>query len=179
MGLGERYKRWRHTRGYGVHSPFAYRMVTEVIQDPKGYAYYGFENIDPGRRRKEKRFLRSLLRLAAINDVGSAYLAKSRQNEPLKQVLLAANPEMKIIPEKAFVNDARLIILSGEELALEQLEELLDRPGRMLLLRDYPRDWADVLFNALDEGLVLEAPRTLIVISRYGMQKVRYSICDL
>ncbi|MDE6272422.1 MAG: hypothetical protein K2M31_05385 [Muribaculaceae bacterium] len=42
----EFYRRWRHTRGFGIHSPFAYRLVTEAIRPARGYAYY--HEHDPG-----------------------------------------------------------------------------------------------------------------------------------
>ena len=32
--------RWRHGRGFGVHSPFAYRFITEVLRQPYGYYAY-------------------------------------------------------------------------------------------------------------------------------------------
>lgn len=38
----EWYKRWRHSRGYGVHSPSAYRLVMEVIRPSTLYAYYAY-----------------------------------------------------------------------------------------------------------------------------------------
>lgn len=34
------YRNWRHTRGYGVHSPYAYMLATEVLRLPRGYSYY-------------------------------------------------------------------------------------------------------------------------------------------
>jgi hypothetical protein len=35
--------RWRHGRGFGIHSPFAYRFVTEVLKER--YAYYAYHKI--------------------------------------------------------------------------------------------------------------------------------------
>lgn len=63
------YKRWRHRRGYGVHSPFAYHLVKMAIAPEAGYAHYGYRDIDfaipadthPGLRHD----LRLLLRLCA------------------------------------------------------------------------------------------------------------------
>lgn len=49
MGLIDKYKRWRHGRGYGIHSPYAYEMVREVLNPPRIYAYYAYHEI--GRLR--------------------------------------------------------------------------------------------------------------------------------
>lgn len=34
------FSRWRHGRGFGIHSPFAYRFVTEVLRQEMGYYAY-------------------------------------------------------------------------------------------------------------------------------------------
>ena len=44
--LFRQYCHWRHTRGFGVHSPFAFRLVTEAIRPSRGYAYYS--ELEPG-----------------------------------------------------------------------------------------------------------------------------------
>lgn len=53
MSLAARYKRWRHGRGFGVHSPYAYRMVTDVLRLPRTYAYYDYAEIARARVRLE------------------------------------------------------------------------------------------------------------------------------
>lgn len=40
----ERYRRWRHRRGYGVHSPYAYTLIREALFPARGYAYYADED---------------------------------------------------------------------------------------------------------------------------------------
>lgn len=174
--LSDIYKRWRHSKGYGVHSPYAYKIVTEVIQQPKGYSYYGYDKIKGLSQRKERRFLRMLLRLASYTDIGSVYLNKSKKNKPIKDTLLSANSEIKIIPEKAFINDARLIMAQGDELKIEQMQDLLDRPGRILLLRQPSPGIESQLFEALEEGVMFYSPSMILIISRPGIQKVKYSM---
>lgn len=44
------YKRWRHARGFGIHSPSAYRLVREVLRPGNAYAYYAYEDIGRARR---------------------------------------------------------------------------------------------------------------------------------
>lgn len=59
--------RWRHTRGYGVHSPLAYRLVTECIRPNRHYRYYADDLIDTTLRKQPRaqRQARLLLRLQA------------------------------------------------------------------------------------------------------------------
>lgn len=33
-------RQWRHIRGYGVHSPYAFMLTTEILSLPRGYSYY-------------------------------------------------------------------------------------------------------------------------------------------
>lgn len=37
--------RWRSGRGFGIHSPFAYRFVTEVLHQP--CAFYAYDRLGP------------------------------------------------------------------------------------------------------------------------------------
>lgn len=48
-GIKKLYRKLRHSRGYGVHSPFVYNLITKVIEE-KG-AYYRFGDIELIRRR--------------------------------------------------------------------------------------------------------------------------------
>lgn len=57
LNISLAYRRWRHSHGFGVHSPFAYRFITEVLCLPKVYAYYSYLEIPKGD-------LRTLFRVA-------------------------------------------------------------------------------------------------------------------
>ena len=48
-GLIDTYRAWRHSRGFGVHSPFAYRLIRDALRPPRGYAYYAdfYPDLDP------------------------------------------------------------------------------------------------------------------------------------
>lgn len=56
------WRRLRHGRGFGVHSPFAYRFIREVLRER--CAYYGYTTADavadawPGGRRSARLLLR-------------------------------------------------------------------------------------------------------------------------
>ncbi len=43
MGLRKAFQRLRHGRGFGVHSPYAYRFITEVLHQP--HSYYAYAHV--------------------------------------------------------------------------------------------------------------------------------------
>lgn len=57
--------RWRHTLGYGVHSPLAYRIVKECIRPDELYAFYADSRIDStfAADRMRRKSMRMLVRL--------------------------------------------------------------------------------------------------------------------
>lgn len=57
LNLSLKFRRWRHSRGFGVHSPFAFRFITEVLCLPEIYGYYSYLDIPRGE-------LRTLFRVA-------------------------------------------------------------------------------------------------------------------
>lgn len=45
------FRRLRHGLGFGIHSPFAYRFITEVLNLPKEYGYYPYLYIEDDASR--------------------------------------------------------------------------------------------------------------------------------
>lgn len=65
------FTRLRHSRGFGIHSPFAYRFLTEVLRETE--AYYDQEGM--GRRERLLARLRAFvdpMQRAALEDVRAA-----------------------------------------------------------------------------------------------------------
>lgn len=58
--------RFRHRKGYGVHSPFAFRFITDVIYEHQ--PYYAYKELDAqlpfSKRFRQRKGLHLLLRLA-------------------------------------------------------------------------------------------------------------------
>ena len=82
------YKRWRHTRGYGIHSPFAYRLVTEAIRPTRGYSYHAelLPGMTPLRRIAFR--LRTLLLTAGYPEL--LYDADEWRSNPEKPLFIQA-----------------------------------------------------------------------------------------
>ena len=79
------YRRWRHGRGFGVHSPFAYHFITEVLRQP--LPYYSYARI--GGRTE-----RTIFRIAAFLGPATVAVAAPRQ---VREAIELAVPRARII----------------------------------------------------------------------------------
>lgn len=62
FSVARAYKRWRHGRGFGIHSPFAYSLIGETLRET--LPYYNYEQISQIRNEHlSARRLRLIFRL--------------------------------------------------------------------------------------------------------------------
>lgn len=177
-GMMESYRRLRHTYGFGVHSPFAYSLVTDVVRPGRGYAFYGYEDIDatfgsrvlPGVRREA----RMLLRLAAFIRPREVFLPSGIH--PAYHAALHAAGVREIVRRPRLAGSCDMICTRGDFLSERILREMLARPGSVVAVRDIPSAWAQRLFLSIGEGLMLLGRRNAVLIHRTGMQPLCYTM---
>ena len=180
MGLGRSYKSLRHTYGFGVHSPFAFRMVKDVVRPGRGYAWYGFEDIDAavnagktsiGIERKAKL----LHRLLAFLNPSSLFLPPGI--DPVFHVAAAAaGKNMKIERKPNHAAECGMIATHKDFLPLTLLKNHISHPGNALAIMDCQSGWKEEIFASLPEGLMLCSSHHAIIIHRPGMMKISYPI---
>lgn len=143
--LKQRFKhaiRFRHKRGYGVHSPFVFDLITNVIKEKA--EYYDFARIEAMGciREKERKLYRLLFRLAdyfSYRDV----LCLGVQGPWVSRYLAAVSKQMNLLNGG---NDC-----PGAEYT-EQVtpDEIKGRKIDLIFLgRSFEKDWND----AWEEGL--------------------------
>lgn len=108
-------RRWRNRRGHGVHSPFAFRLITQVFNDK--YPYYAFYDIphlmnlkelsqsNPQLQHLSYRLIQHLkpanaLEIGADNGHNTHYIASSLHDKPLHYV----HPENRAAAESLLKN---------------------------------------------------------------------------
>ncbi|MDE6410135.1 MAG: hypothetical protein K2K81_07845 [Muribaculaceae bacterium] len=174
------YKRLRHTYGFGVHSPFAYRMVKDVVRPGRGYAWYGYEDIDAGVNSsnaslKIERQAKMFHRLISFLAPQSLFLPHGIA--PLfHTAAAAADSRMRIERKPKNATECEMIATHETFIPLERLKAHLLTPGHSLVFMNMPSGWADTLFEALPAGLMLHSPQNAILIHRPEMMKVAYAI---
>lgn len=178
FGVFEGYRRWRHTRGYGVHSPYAFHLVTNVVH-PGDYSWYGYADIDrtfPGTvDRKVRREARMLLRLVAELRPAAVFLPMGA-HPSFHAAIHAADSGIRILRKPKQAAEADMICTHGNFIPLEVILDHISRQGRSVAIIDVPDGWADRIFEALGEGVMVRGCRNLFAVSREGMQKLQYTM---
>lgn len=174
----EWYRRLRHTYGFGVHSPFAYMLVKEVVR-PGKVAWYGYADIDAAMAGnfdlKVRRESRMLLRLVCCLRPESVFLPLGIH--PAYHAALAhADSRTPILRKPKEASKARMICTHGEFVPEHLLAEALQHPGAIVAIRDAKPGWADRLFDSMKEGLLIRGKRNAVLFCREGMRKVSYTM---
>lgn len=179
--ISDSYKRWRHSRGYGVHSPFGYRIVTEAIRPHSRYGWYGYAAIRRECHSESQQVeseARMLLRIASIAGVKSVYLP-SQTPQAYREAFRAACRAVRITNRLSAAQSCQMICSEGDFIPLDMLLNYIcqkDSEDRILAIRNIPQGWRRKLFDVLPEGLMLYGKRNVLIFRRSAMQKVAYSI---
>lgn len=107
--------RRRTALGFGVHSPFAFRFITEVLRPPRHYAYYAYERI--GNDSIARLAVRLL---AAFNPSAVAFeVSEKARLKALRNIVDMVVPQAHTgnkNPEMLFIDtDTGIVDLSGRE----------------------------------------------------------------
>lgn len=177
-GLIEKINRWRHSRGYGVHSPFGYELVTRAVR-PVGCAWYGYSDIERALGEEFNRPVRNqarmLLRIISMLNPASVFLQPG-SHPAFYTAIKAADSGIRIIRQPRRAVECHMICSDSDFLPLETLTGSIRQPDHSIAIRNTPSGWADALFDAIPEGIMLYGPKNTFVIHRPGMQKIRYSM---
>lgn len=109
-----RYKRWRHGRGFGIHSPFAYDFITRTLRER--LPYYAYSKLDVLAAEKwqgasGQRRLRLIFRIAVRFNPATAAIIGERNAALQKVALKSVRHDIGL---KSSVADAELIIVNDD-----------------------------------------------------------------
>lgn len=174
------YRRLRHTYGFGVHSPFAYRMVKDVVNPGRDYAWYGYEDIDASVNSRRagirlERQAKMFHRLVAFLNPRSLFLPLGI-DALFYTAASTVSSRMRIERKPKRIAECQMVATHDDFLSLEELKRHIAFPGNSLVMMNFPTGWAETLFESLPEGLMLHSEHNAIIVNRPEMQKVAYTI---
>lgn len=169
-GIKNWIRRWRHTRGYGVHSPLAFRIVKECIRPDGRYGFYCDPYLDfeyHGDRRGLRR-ARLIIRLLHLLRPACVWMpaADKRILTAIKMIM----PAMRVATHREFPKDTDFIIASG-----------LADPTRLWNKMDSQKECGMLIFGPtarISEGvtLELESKDFRILLRKKGMHILKYEV---
>lgn len=163
--------RWRHTLGYGVHSPLAYRIIKECVHPDTRYAYYADFIIQSHSENGDMhRQLRLIVRL--INTLHLKKIWMPDSPKVIFKILKKAYPTLDISTAAAIPKNTDFIVLfSNPAKIISQLP--IDKEEFTIINFSKPDQLESIIKN---QTLTLTASSFTLYIRRPSMQAVSYSL---
>lgn len=177
------YLRWRHSKGYGVHSPFAYNLVKLALRPGTAYAYYGYYDIDKAlvaegkkgypRLRKDARL--ALRIMATLRS--RRLLSCPQRSDTFKAVAGALRIPCPPCKEKRIPppEPGDFLLLRND---IHPVAEVASRlgSGTTVMVIDPSPALRDALLAFVGNGLTFVGKRIIIVIPNPDMAFVSYEM---
>lgn len=153
QGLLNRFGCWRHGKGFGIHSPFAYRLVTEVLNQRNGY--YAYARLGSDRR------LRLLLRLVAFFRPAVVAVLSSEPGLLRRTVSLADT-------RVTFGTDAPdMLVADAADTTVADISHIISTGCRVALILNISRREIAALQEKLSCGMTFDNHRGTLVVTAF------------
>lgn len=178
MTIGERFRRWRATRGYGVHSPLAFRLLGRVVRPARNVAYYGEEKLRLADESQEKvKRARILLRLVAELQPSYVWVSPSLPEIYMEAIMLAGGViriyDGAIFPDEMKKGD--LIVADNFRMKKTDLKKIMT-PGKTLIAFDVKANFREWVRQTLKGGVSLDALKSIIAVNTSDSEAHNYNI---
>lgn len=183
LNICKPYLRWRHSKGYGVHSPYAYLFVTDVL-NPGPYAYYAYWEIDGNLRESEIKNYRLIKRVKFY--IRLSHFLKSRR-------IVAAGEKRAALLAAAALNMATatfekkgdfefkhgdLLIIENAEIDKSVIEQAIKK-GVPMMTFNPSMSLRNEIGKTRERGLLFSGRKMQILIPREEMAFTTYDIKDI
>lgn len=162
------WSKFRRSRGFGVHSPFAFDLLSNTLHEPKGYAYYPDGDID------KNPVLRLIMRLVArftprrvmVSDDPDGLISRAVARADSRVSLTGDAPDM--------------VILSGSNDSPQAVDSALEaiKTGGVVFIinrRKVP-DIARLLKKNMTRGMTFYSRHKLLIVAAPHLPRRDYEI---
>lgn len=167
MRLSERIKRWRASKGYGVHSPLAFRIVKTVVRPGREYSYYGEERLSLGRETPLlTRRARLLLRFVAELQPSYVWVSPDMP-EVMKEAIRLAGGVVRLYDGDLYPDDydkADMVVVYGKGLKKAHLRKVMTA-GKSLIGFDIGDRFTAWVAELMAGGIVFDAAGSVMAVN--------------
>ena len=175
-------KRYWRSKGFGIHSPFAYMFVTEIVHCP--YSYYAYAEIADSHAKQfdKKKFhdAKLLHRVAARFSINRSVVSED-EDEVIKKTLLLANSGMELATSIQQTNGQIVYISKLEERLMEKLTMLIESDMVFIFFRGLKKDeamksWFSRVAEQLVHGVALKDSDLGIIVVNKKMPAMSFDV---
>lgn len=181
MSLWKAYLRWRHSKGFGVHSPYAYEFVSAVVRHGP-YRFYSFDETERHLSREElddHKFIRSVrFMIRLLNFLAAKRIVTSEGTKRLSEVTALSMKQPYLILRKDKHPDFKkgdVLIGTGGELPIPILRKAIELKIPIFILEPDGKT-RKFLAEPIERGILFNDPRKMILVPRDEMAYVAYDI---
>lgn len=162
--------RYRHTRGFGIHSPLAFRIITEIIGDSGDTGYYTVSASHISGAIMSRKDYRRVVGLICLLRPASVFTGDETLDQAISTYIDSSIRIDSTEPEM-------IVSAAGGVPHPAMLTACLRRGGTVVITdcRDC-RDVADVMLQAMDNGISLSGRRMLIAIGRKDLPRQHFEL---
>lgn len=171
MSLSRWYKRLRRSLGFGVHSPLAYRMVTEVLNPPRVYGYYIYDRI-PSMRKTHPTLLSNhdlQLIYRLVHELQPSSVSIYSESSAILEILI-----------KTAVPSAQIKPSGGEMLICEAMchpeEETPSDGFKAAFFSDSSNPAVERMWQRLGDCHFYRNPERAVLLKENGVPRQRFDI---
>jgi len=167
--------RWRHTLGYGVHSPLAYRIVKECVHPNPEYAMYADDYIDSvyGAGHRKAR-VRAYMLVRLVNTLMPRSIWMPGGDRHTENAIRRSFPSIPVSSSKTCPKNADFIAIFDNTDPQSAWEKMNDSIRACLV--SFTGGSIPESSGAKAPTLILEGRSYSIFIRREGMEQVAYTI---
>lgn len=167
--------RWRHTRGYGVHSPLAFRIVKDCVRPDSRYGFYSDAYLDFEYHGDKKDLKKARMAIRLINLLRPQRIWYPDGDKRLRTALKMSFHSIPVATQKECPKNIDFIISAGSR-GIKRLWEQMDNSDECTML----------IFSRIKEEetsgiekvptMILYGSNFTILIRRVGMEKYSYNL---
>lgn len=169
---------WR-SRGFGIHSPFAFRFITSVLRGCG--AYYSYPAIRQlSVNSRDFRDLAIIFRI--ICDVcPPLILLAAADTESIRATIAYADSRIPVrmacedIADSSIADKSLLYIYGDNTSAMTAAAKVFDREG-IVVARDTTRAYTEAIISILRHGMTFTNGQMTIMVSRHDLPRQDFEI---
>ncbi|MDE6697589.1 MAG: hypothetical protein K2K25_11985 [Muribaculaceae bacterium] len=166
---------WRHTRGYGVHSPLAFKIVKECVRPDSRYGFYSDAFLDFEYHEDRKSLKNARLAIRLINLLRPSRIWYPNGDKRLCTALKMSFPSIHLSTQKECPKNVNFIISSGCR-DIKGMWEKMDGSDECTMLIFSKIKEEEPLGMGKTPSMILYGRNFTIMIRRVGMERICYTL---